>query len=135
MSEELPPILRDGLALAVARGNRISAWARQHDVPRSTAYRWAKDPELRRQVHELRRRFIDQALGSMASHSKQAVKAILELSQNAKSELVKLQALRSVLRDQLDVSEFADLEQRMNEIEEKLHIRDEMAKSYRSGLS
>ena len=133
--QELPPSLRDRLALTIARGKPIAAWARRNQVARSTAYRWAKDPALRRLVQELRRRFIDEALGSMASHSRQAVQAILQLSRSAESESVRLRALRCVLRDQLAVSEYADLEHRMNEIEEALHIRDEMAKGYRSSLN
>ena len=38
------------LALAVAEGESIAAWARQNGVPERTAQRWAQDRNVRREV-------------------------------------------------------------------------------------
>jgi transposase-like protein len=48
--EEISLSKQDQLAIAIAQGKSISEWARQNDVPRSTAYDWANDPECRRLV-------------------------------------------------------------------------------------
>jgi len=130
MSEEIPSTKQDELAVAVAQGKSVAAWARQNDVPIATAYRWAKDPDLRCQVQDWRRRCLDRALGEMASHSRRAVRAMVQLSENADSDSVRLAAMRAVLRDQIAVSRHADLEQRMNEIEEEIRARNANANSH-----
>src|SRR5438128_2490055 len=118
MSEaEIVLTKQDQLALAIARGNSVAAWARHNDVPRSTAFRWAKEQGVRRLVSDCRRRALDRALGRMASHSGWAVKAIIQLAGTSKSDSVKLTALRALLRDQMEVSQHTELEYRMCEIE------------------
>jgi hypothetical protein len=42
------------LALAIAEGESIAAWARHNGVPERTAFHWAQDPKVRRE--EARRR-------------------------------------------------------------------------------
>jgi hypothetical protein len=70
MSEdEIPLSQHDRLAMAVAQGKSITAWARQNGVPRRTAQRWAAEPDVRRQVEDWRRRVLDRALGYMAGRS------------------------------------------------------------------
>ena len=38
------------LVIAVAEGTPVADWARQNNVPRRTAFRWARDPKLRARV-------------------------------------------------------------------------------------
>jgi hypothetical protein len=48
MSEdEIPVSQHDRLAMAVAQGKSITAWARHNGVPRRTAQRWAAEPDYR----------------------------------------------------------------------------------------
>ena len=54
--EEILLSKQDQLALTIAQGKSINEWARQNDVPKSTAYDWANDPECRRLVENRRRR-------------------------------------------------------------------------------
>jgi len=125
MSEEEKPLSKqDQLAIAIAQGKSIAIWARENDVHERTAYRWARDPDVRRQVEDIRRRFLDRALGSMAGHSMWAVKGIIELGEKAESESVQLRARRSVLHDQMAVSKFSNLEYRMAELEEEVRVRN-----------
>jgi len=114
----------DQLAIAIAEGKPIARWASQNDVPASTAYGWARDPDVRRQVEDMRRRFLDRALGSMAGHSMWAVKGIIKLGETAESESVQLRARRAVLHDQMTVSKFSNLEYRMAELEEEVRVRN-----------
>ena len=49
------------LALAIAGGESIAAWAKKNDVARSTAFRWASDPKVRGEAEATRRRALGQA--------------------------------------------------------------------------
>jgi hypothetical protein len=45
MEKEVRRHKKMNLALAVAGGESIAAWARQNGVPERTAFYWAKDPK------------------------------------------------------------------------------------------
>ena len=125
MSEAEKPLSKqDELAIAIAQGKSIAVWARENGVPRSTAYDWAKYPDVRRQVEDLRRRYLDRALGSMAGHSMWAVQGVIKLGETAASESVQLRARRAVLHDQMTVSKFSNMEYRMAAIEEEIRVRN-----------
>ena len=47
------------LALAIARGQSIDAWAQQNGVSERTAFSWAKDPKVRREVEACRRQVVN----------------------------------------------------------------------------
>jgi hypothetical protein len=87
---------KDHLALAIAQGKSVRAWARQNEVPRNTAQRWASEPDVRRQVEDWHRRALDQALALMAAQSMRAAKAVTMLGEAAESESVQLRAWRAV---------------------------------------
>ena len=42
MPEEVSLDKKTSLAMAIARGQSIDAWAKKNEVPRSTAFRWAR---------------------------------------------------------------------------------------------
>jgi len=128
MSEqEISLSKQDQLALAIAQGKSVPLWASQNDVPRATAYRWAKDPDVRRQADDWRRRSVDRALGWMTGHSLWAVKRIKKLAETADSDSVQLKALRTFVQDMIKVSDFANLEYRVCELEEEQRIQNENA--------
>jgi hypothetical protein len=109
------------LALAIAAGRTVTAWAKDHDVPRRTAYRWSRDPELLQLVRDVRRRAIDRAVGTLARHASAAAQEIARLSTKAEADAVKLAASRAVLADLMAVSDYADHEQRITALEERVH--------------
>jgi len=115
---------KDQLAIAIARGKSVPVWARQHDVARTTAYRWAKDPDVRRLADDCRRRSIERALGWMTGHSLWAVRRIKKLAETSESDSVQLRALRTFVDDVITVSDFANLEYRVAEMEEEDRARD-----------
>ena len=106
------------LALAIARGEPISAWARQNEVPQRSAYRWAREPKVTRAVEACRRRYLGQAIGRMARLAAKAADKIAKLAEGAASEAVQLQASRAILADQMAIAKFSSLEQRIVELEE-----------------
>jgi hypothetical protein len=123
MQEEVRQKKKTGLALAIARGESITAWARQNEVPRRSAFRWASDPKVRGAVEAWRRRALNRAIGRMAGLAMKAADGIARLAESAESESVQLRAWRAILADQMAVSRFSNLEQRMVEIEEQLRDR------------
>jgi hypothetical protein len=112
------------LALAVAQGVRIAAWARTNGVPRRTAFRWAKEPDVRKAVEAYRRRTIDLAVGRMTKGSSEAAELILKIAHEADTYAVRLRAARAVLSDMIKVAKFSGIEERMTAIEDKLDKRD-----------
>jgi transposase len=104
------------LALAVAQGMSIPAWARQNQVAKSTAYDWSKEPGFRETVQSWRREALDRAIGMMAKQSARAVKVITRLSERADSESMQLRAAKAILSEQIAVAKFSDLESRIGEL-------------------
>ena len=123
MEKEVRRQKKINLALAVAEGESIAAWARENGVPERTAQRWAQDRNVRREVDACRRRALNQAIGRMTGMAMNAVDGIVTLAKQADSESVQLRAWRGVLADLMSVSKFSDLEYRMAEIEEQLRDR------------
>jgi hypothetical protein len=123
MPEEVSLDKKTSLALAIARGQSIAAWAKKNEVPRSTAFRWASEPEVRREAEATRRRALGQAIGRLSNFAMRAADRIITLAKEADSESVQLRASRAVLADQMAVAKFSDLEYRMTEIEEQVAKR------------
>ena len=119
MSEEAEPCERNKLqlAIALAKGGSMSAWARANGVPKATAQRWSQEPEVRAEIDAFRRRAITRALGVFTLNARWAAKEICGLAKSAESESVKLRALRAVLGDMIEVSEHSGLDERMADLE------------------
>ena len=119
MLQEVPENKKTGLAIVIAQGASVRAWARRNAVPPSTAYYWANQPEVRRMVDTLRRRSLDRAIGRMSRHSVAAADGISKLAKEAESESVKLKAWRVLLSDQIAFTKYAGWEGRLAALEEK----------------
>ena len=112
-AEKSPQGNKTQLALAIAHGISVDKWARKHNVPRTTAFRWAREQKVRAAVEFYRRRALDRAVGRMARHVDRAAGGIAKLAKDAVSESVKLAALRAIFSNMMAVSEFTGLEARM----------------------
>ena len=123
MEKEVRRHKKINLALAIAGGESIAAWAQQNGVSERTAFYWAKDPKVRREAEACRRRVVNQAVGRLTGMTTKAVDGITNLAQEADSESVQLRAWRAILADMMSVSKFSDLEDRMTEIEKRLGER------------
>jgi hypothetical protein len=118
MAEEPRQQSKLQLAVALAQGSSISAWARANDVAKETARRWAREPEVRAEIEAFRRRAIDRAVGVFAKRAGWAANGICKLAGGAESESVRLRAFRAVLDELMAVSRFSGLDERMAELEE-----------------
>jgi hypothetical protein len=123
MSSHELKTMKDQLAIALAQGVSITTWARAQNVPRPTVYRWAADPEVRREVETHRRRALDRAVGLMSKRTAWAANGIAKLAQTSGSDTVRLGAFRSIFGDMMKVTSFAGMEERVTEIEERLKER------------
>lgn len=121
-----PPELRTQLAIAIAAGESIAAWAKQHAVARRTAYEWSRSKEVRRRVSALRRRALDRAVGKLTRGALSAADVLLKLATGEEQQAgVRLQAARAILADLASLSDFAKMERRMARIERRLDERDD----------
>ncbi len=108
------------LALAMAGGQTVTAWAKTNGVPERTARTWARSPEVLDLIATIRRRIIDRTTGRLMRHATAAANQIGKLAQGASSEAVRLQAARAVLADLMAISNYAALENRLAEVERRL---------------
>src|SRR3954454_11754807 len=83
MQEDVRNDLKSQLALMIARGKTINAWASQNEVPLRTAYRWSRDPQVRGEVQQWRRYLLDLTIGRLARLSLKATDGIAKLGAGA----------------------------------------------------
>jgi uncharacterized small protein (DUF1192 family) len=117
--------LKSSLASALADGQSCAAWSTANGVKERTAQRWAAEPEVRAEVNLIRRSAIDRAVGKMVKRFAWATDEIARLAKRAKSESVRLAALRSILSDMMAVCDFAALDERIARLEEQENVRRE----------
>jgi hypothetical protein len=108
------------LALAIAGGRTVAAWARDNLVPERTARTWSHLPEVQDLVRRIRRKAIDRAIGRLSRHATAAADQVVKLAEGAASEAVRLHAARAVLADLMTVSNYAALEDRLADVERRL---------------
>jgi hypothetical protein len=116
---ETPARRKSRLAIALAGGIRVDDWACENSVPPSTAYRWAALPEVKAEIRECRRSVHCDSIDLMTRHSTQAAKGIADL---AKSESVKLAAMRSMLLDVFEVTDCTDIQDRITALLERWSV-------------
>ena len=102
----------------LAAGHFRRQVARANNVCKMTAYRWAKEPEVREMVESYRRRVIDQAIGRLAKRNVSAAEGIAKLASDAESESVRLSACRAILADTIAVSRHWIIDAKVAVIEE-----------------
>jgi hypothetical protein len=118
VEEMLKQSKKSELALVIARGGSVAAWASKNEVAERTAFYWAKEPKVREEVEEYRRQSFDQALGRINSRATKAADGIFKLAESADSESVQLRAWRGILADQMAIARFSSLDRRMLELEQ-----------------
>jgi hypothetical protein len=124
MSKRNNQIQKASLALAMAGGSTVKAWAEANGVADRTARTWSHSQEVLDQVEAIRREVLDRTIGRLCNHATAAADEIARLATEATSEAVRLGAARAVLADLMTVSSYAALEGRMAEVERRIaHAR------------
>ncbi len=112
------------MALALSRGITAAKWGRSNEVPKVTAYRWAKDPAVRKAVDTYRRRMIDRAVGVLTQQTAIAAGGIARIAkQGDNSDSVQLKACRAVIADMITTSKYASLEYRVTDMEKLVGLQ------------
>ena len=120
MSKRNNQIQKANLALAMAGGSTVKAWADANGVADRTARTWSKSPKVLDQVEAIRREVLDRTIGRLSDNATAAADEIARLFREASSEAVRLNAARAVLAELMAVSHYAALEGRMAEIEGRI---------------
>jgi hypothetical protein len=89
------------LALALAEGTSVSAWARANQVPVRTAFHWASDPKVRGLSQSVRRRAADHAAIQLSRRARWAAAEVAKLARDARSESVRLEALLFIISESM----------------------------------
>jgi hypothetical protein len=119
MSGELLPEKKTDLAFVIAQGASIKKWAEANGVPKTTAYRWADEPEVQACANAIRRRALERGVGLLSRRVAWAARGIVKLADSADSEPVRLSALRAIFSEMIAASRFGVLEHRVHELEER----------------
>jgi hypothetical protein len=121
----------DSCVLAVATGVPIAEWCRSTGTNRSTVSKWQADKKTwNRDVEAIRRQLLDGALGEFTGAVRAAAQGMTELAKSAASESTRLAVCRAVIQTLIETTEFAELKDRLSEIERKL---DEHGKAQQPG--
>ena len=121
--EEIPLSKQDQLAIAIAQGKSIAAWARENQVPTSTAYGWASDPDsAARSMTGAAAPSIGPLAGWPAIPCGRSKGSPISEKRPNPSRFSSGRS-RAILFDQMAIAKQANLEYRMAKIEEKLRAR------------
>lgn len=98
-------------AMELATGASITDAHTALDIPRTTAFRWAKAPEVRAEVDAVRADVRRQIVQRLVNECSTALDALHDVLTTGKSEQAKVLAARTVLeetRHHVEVTELAD---------------------------
>jgi hypothetical protein len=107
---------QERVALLLASGRSIKAAAVEADCGERTAHTWLEDPRYRRLISELRHRMLDEAVGTLAEATHEAVGTLRKLLDDGNSS-VRLRAATSILDAAVPMRQHIELEARILRLE------------------
>ena len=116
MSRKTPDGQIDALAVAVARGQSVSAAARSLGLQERNARRISTTVEFKNQVKDIRASVISQSVGALGVVAVKAISVLRHLLEY-EDEDIKLKASKELLANMLAVREHADLSARIDALE------------------
>lgn len=109
----------DALVMTVAAGGvSVIDWCKQTKTSRSTVSTWQRDPKFERDVAAIRRQMLNEAIGKFTGAVGKVADGMIALAESAISEPTKLNAQKAVLESLIQVTEFAQIKQRLDTLEE-----------------
>ena len=107
---------QERVALLIAAGRSIKAAAAEAGCGERTAHEWLEDPRYRSLISELRHRMLDEAVGSLARATNEAVSTLKGLLDDDNAN-VRLRAALGVLDAAVRLREHVELEGRITALE------------------
>jgi hypothetical protein len=126
MSHNVAPGKKSLLAWALASGSSIAQAAEQFGISRRTVERHLARPAFRRRVARLRGELIANALGRMADNMTRAADTVSRLL-DSDNPVVALRAARALLSLGLRLRDSVELADRIDQVENELARRQEIA--------
>jgi hypothetical protein len=109
------------LLMALACGATIELAAQKAGLSERTAYRKLADPSFYKQVQQRRTELVQRTIGMLTGAGLGSVKTLVDLQQDASiPPAVRRSAARDVLHMGLRFAERAELEQRLDALEERV---------------
>jgi hypothetical protein len=118
----------ESLVMSMAKGVPVSDWCRLTKTARSTAAKCQSEPEFTSDVQEFHRKLLHLAVSKFTRAVNLVADGTIKLAGSALSEPTKLSAQRSMMQNLVKITEFADLEQRIKELEAKVKEKEEEEK-------
>ena len=115
-------------------GVTVAKTAETVGAHRATVFGWLHEPEFAHALNERRRLATESAIATLQSAANEAAGVLLNEMRNAKSG-IKVWAAQTVLQFALRGIETAELESRLNEVEDLLKIQREARRGDSSHLS
>ena len=110
----------DALLLALACGATVEAAGRQCGLSERTIYRRLREPDFRQRLQDLRADMVQRTAGTLTAAATEAVRTLLDLQKPAAPPPVRLGAAKAILEIGMKVREVAELEQRLQALEEQV---------------
>ncbi len=110
---------RNLFVLMLATGKSTAAAGRISRVPRSTAYRLARNPKVKRRVQQIRHETLARAAGQLSDGAVEASTALRRLLRS-NNEAIVLGAARTLLQATLRIREAIEIESRIEQLEQKM---------------
>jgi hypothetical protein len=108
---------QERVALLIAAGRSIKAAAAEADCGERTAHTWLEDPRYRKLASELRHRMLDEAVGTLAEASTEAVGTLRKLLDDENSG-VRLRAALGILDAAVRMRAHVEFEARLLRLEQ-----------------
>jgi hypothetical protein len=109
----------DALLTVLACGATVANAARQCGVSERTVYRRLAEPGFKRRLQEVRADIMQRTLDVLSAGALESAKTLLALQKDLVAAQVRLGAARTVLELGLKLREQADLERRLQALEER----------------
>ena len=110
----------DALLLALACGATVEAAGRQCGLSERTIYRRLREPDFRQRLQDLRADMVQRTAGTLTAAATEAVRTLLDLQKPTAPPPVRLGAAKAILEIGMKVREVAELEQRLQALEEQV---------------
>ena len=107
----------DSLTLSVASGLSVRDAASIAKCSASQAYRMCREPEFRQRVSEIRSESTVQAVGRLTLAANKAVDTLVSLLDASNEPSVRMNASKAILASLAPLSEFGELRQRIDALE------------------
>jgi hypothetical protein len=108
------------LAHAIAGGSTIAIWAKANNVNVRSARNWARTPECRAAVADIRQRVTGRVIGKLTRHSLTAVDEIAKIVKTGENGAVRLNAAKAIISTLMDVENHSMTMRSLNDLTNRL---------------